>query len=269
MKSKKASKFFNRNYLILLFAACIFFVGLVAVVKITFTKTADVYVKIKLGQGMWWATTAKPPVWYVDSISVKDTGKDLLGKTQAVILEKRYFRWYLNDQFDVYLTMKLSASYSKKKDEYTYDHSVISVGAPIEVQLTKSNITGTVMAISKTPFKDKYVEKIIYLTKRNAFPWEYDAIKVGDVYFDGKETIFSIMEKSEDETSNLIVDDYGNGSQGVTEPRKYITVKAWIKLKQVNGQLILGEEQVITPGKNFLLATQNYQYDNYVVSKIE
>lgn len=97
------------------------------------------------------------------------------------------------------------------------------------------------------------------MSKSNADPWEYDAIKTGDKYFDGENNILEIKDKS-------FFDVISN-----TDNRqlKNITVKATIWAKDVNNKLIYGEVQIIAPGKNVYLSTDNFSFNNYIVSKVE
>lgn len=268
MNFKKITKFFRKNSFLLIFIFCIIFVAGAIFLKTFVSKPQYVYVKVKLGQGLWWATTAKSSIWSVDTLNKGDISRDLLGNSQAEILEKRYYRWYLNDQFDVYLTLKLKVSYNKKTGEYTFNRNVLSVNAAMELQFPQAYVSGTVLALSNKPFNDTYTEKTVYLSKRNAYPFEYDAVKIGDTYFDGKDKIFEVLDKTAYDSSYLAVDTSGDVGNAV-ELRKYIIVKAKIKVKNSNGQWVLGEDQIVTPGKTLILSTQNFQYDNYFVSKIE
>lgn len=259
----------NANYLFSIFAAIIIFVILVVIYKIIFSKQTYIYAKIKVGQGFWWASTAKPAVWYVDSIKEGDTAKDFLGRAEATVIEKRYYHFYTSDSFDIYLTLKLKVSYNKNSNSYKFNRSDLTVSSPIDIQFPKTDITGTVIALSSQPPQEKLHDKILYLTKRNAYPWEFDAIHIGDNYFDGKDNILEIIDKSALGTQTLTSDSFGNATPNLTEHSKYITVKVKAKLKRSHGQWVLGEDQLIIPGKNFNLSTPDFVFDNYTVSKIE
>ncbi|MDO8269567.1 MAG: hypothetical protein Q7T54_02750 [Candidatus Levybacteria bacterium] len=269
LKIKRSVGFFRKNYIITIFIACILFVGVVVVARSYLSKPTYIYVKVKVGQGLWWATTAKPATWYVDSVNKGDVSLDILGKPEAKILFKKYYQWYGTDQYDVYLNIYLKVGRNKKTGEYTFNRAVLAVGSPIEVQFPKINITGTVISLSEKQFEEKLVERTIYLSKRGAFPWELEAIKIGDSYFNGEEKIFEVIDKSGIELTNLTWDAYGNNTPSISEPSKYITVKAKVKMKQVNGQWILGEDQPIISGRAINISTPNFVFDNYIVSRIE
>jgi hypothetical protein len=282
---KKIWKFAKKNYFITASFAVILFVGIVSFYKLFAAKPTYVYTKVKLGQGLWWSLQIRPNIWFATSLKKGDKEYDLLGKPAAEILGVKYYPYYYPDQYDVYLTVRLKTSYNKKSDKYLFKRSSVSVGAPIELEFSSAQVSGTVIDLSSKEFADKYIEKTIYLTKKSAYPWEYDAIKIGDKYFDGENNVFEILGKSASDNPSLSVDrfsvnDYIPSTENlgpaypvipevIPEGKKYIVVKAKILVKEKNNQLLFGEEQTIRPGKLFNLFTSNFAFNDFVVGKIE
>jgi hypothetical protein len=227
---KKTWKFLVDNYFISIFFACIAFVGVVSIYKLFFVKPTYVYAKIKVGQGLWWASTQKPSMWYVEAFKrikeTKEQEKELTGQPQAEILEVKYYPWWGSNQYDVYLLMKLKVTKMGKIGKYNFKRSAIGVGSPVDFEFPSLQFSGTVINISEKPIKEKYEEKTIILTKRNANPWEYDSIRIGDFYFDGKEKVFEVLEKTAKDTQTLTSDIFGNYPETIPELRRYIFVKA-------------------------------------------
>lgn len=268
MRKNMLNFFQGRNYLIILLFLILFLVAVIIVAKSFLTTPTYIYAKVKVGQGLWWANTSKPPIWYVNSMVEGDEARNLLGSFNAKILSKRYYHYYGSDQFDIYLVVKLKATHSRN-GEYSFNRSTISVGSPIEMQFPKVDITGSVIDLSLEPISDKLETKTIYFSKRNAYPWELSAIHVGDKYFDGKDIIFEVEDVSGIDTTNLSSDVFGNSTASISEPTKYIAVKAKAKMKQVNGQWILGEDHLIIPGKVINIDTSNFSFDNYIVISVQ
>ncbi|MGB9883539.1 MAG: hypothetical protein ACPLRN_03450 [Microgenomates group bacterium] len=270
---KKILRFLIGNYFLSIFFASIAFVGVVSIYKLFFVKPTYVYAKVKVGQGLWWASTQKPSIWYVEAfkkiIQTHEQEKELTGKSQAEILQIRYYPTYINNQYDVYLLMKLKVTKMGKIGKYNFKRSAIGVGSPVDFEFPSLQFSGTVINISEKPIRENYEEKEIILTKRNANPWEYDSIKVGDKYFDGKEVVFKILDKTAKDTQTLTSDIFGNYPDLTPEQKKYIFLKAKIKVKEENNQLIFGEEQVIAPGKTINIATENFQFADYLIAKVE
>src|SRR3989338_4596739 len=100
---KKFTKFAIDNYFISIFLACIAFVVLVSGYKLFFTKPAYIYVRVKVGQGLWWAQTQKPGSWFLEAIKRAKEEKDLIGQPAVQILSVTYYPWYGSGQYDVYV----------------------------------------------------------------------------------------------------------------------------------------------------------------------
>lgn len=235
------------------------------------SETREIYVRVKVGQGYWWATTAQPSEWLLTGIRKGDFQKDFAGRDIAKIVAKRAYPAWLNDQFETYVDVKIRASYNSKSKKLLFNRSPIVVGGPIDFEFLDSHFSGTIISVSKTSRfdQDKLIEKDVYLTKRLAYPWEYDAIKIGDKYFDGERVVFEIVDKSAVDTTFLSTDQYGDGGPSTTENRMYITVKAKIMVHEANSKYVYGEDNIIMSGTETTLAAHSFDFNQFVVSKIE
>ncbi|PIV09988.1 hypothetical protein COY59_03175 [Candidatus Gottesmanbacteria bacterium CG_4_10_14_0_8_um_filter_37_24] len=265
---KKLFRFAVDNYFISIFLACIAFVVFVSAYKLFFVKPTYVYVKVKMGQGLWWANTAKPSLWFIKSIKKGGVERDLTRKPMAEILSVRYYPWWGSNQYDVYLTMKLKVSESKSTGKYSFNRSTIGVGAPVDFEFPNAQFSGTIIQMSRSPIKEKFITKTVTLVKKWAFPWEGEAIIIGDKYFDGEETVFKIVGK-QIEPSQETYSLSGTYYAVETERKINITLKTKIKLKKEGDELIFGEDQVINLGKTINIATDNFTFSDYVVNGIE
>ncbi|PIU74372.1 hypothetical protein COS77_01975, partial [Candidatus Roizmanbacteria bacterium CG06_land_8_20_14_3_00_34_14] len=72
----------------------------------------------------------------------------------------------------------------------------------------------------------------------------------GDYYFDGENKAFEIIGKEISINNSLIV-------------------KAKIKVKEINNRLVFGEDRVIIVGKNINIITNKFNFNNYIVSRID
>lgn len=267
---KQLFSFAKQNYFVTVIVFCVLFVGVVAVYKLFIAKPTYVYVKVKVGQGLWWANTMRPNTWFVEAIKQAKEEVDLTGQPIAQILGVRYYRYWGGGQFDTYVTAKLRVSKLGKTGKYNFKRSTIGVGAPIDFEFPNVQFSGTIMNLSEKPLTDKYIEKTVYMTKKYAFLWEYDAMPVGDTYFDGQDTVFTLLEKQLSDTNEVVKPDTGgliNSQQA--EQRKYIIIKAKIKVREENGQLIFGEEQMITQVGGIFVVTPRYIYSDYMLAKVE
>lgn len=266
---KKLYKFCLDNYFIIIFLACIGFVGLVSFYKLFISKPTFVYVRVKMGQGLWWASTQKPSLWFIKNIKKGDVQTGLTGKPIVKILSVRYYPTYNSNQYDVYLTMKLQVSGNKKTGKYNFNRSSIGVGAPVDFEFPASQFSGTIVDMTSLPIKDKYIEKTVYLTKPYAYTWEYDGIKIGDKFFDGEENVIEILDKSAEETSVSFLPNRSIISSSLTQIRNNILIKIKIKGKIADDKFVFGNDQVVALGKYIYLSTDNFNFTDYIVAGMD
>lgn len=269
---KIAIKFLKKQLFVSIFIGLILFVGLIVLIKFPFRKTTDLYVTVKISQGFWWANTPKPGIWFLQAFKKREKEYNLLGKPIAEIMSVRYYQQADLDlnQFDIYLLVKLSVEDARNKG-YMFKRTKIAIGSPIDLDFTNSQITGTIVNLNVKKITPNYIEKNITLTKKTNFPWEFDVIKVGDKYFDGEENILEITDKEAVDTYiGASLDSYGSTLPQVLELRKYITIKAKIKLRKNSyNQLIFGEEQVIKVDSYANLTTNNTILSDYKVASLD
>jgi hypothetical protein len=249
--------------------AVVGFVAVVSLLKIFVSPKDRVYARVKVSQGFWWATTSRPELWYAKAVKKGEVEKDILGNEVAKILKVRYYPYYTEGKYDIYLTLELQGSYNEDTKEVSFKRSPLSIGSPIELSFPTTQITGTVIELSQEPIEGEYVEKTVYFTKRFAYPWEYDAIRAGDTYSDGEEVVFEVLGKSQRYTSILSPDLFGTLNSQTAEERRYITVKAKMKARQKAGQLVYGEDTVLAAGAPVSIVTDNFVFEGYIISRVE
>lgn len=263
--------FIKQNYFLLIFVGCIGFVGVVSFYKLFIAKPTYVYAKVKVGQGMWWASTQKPSLWFVKAIQEAKEQKDLTGKPVVTLLGVTYYPYTLSQalagQYDVYVTVKLKVSAVGKKGTYNFNRETIGVSAPIDLEFPNVQFSGTIIALSEQPFIEKYEYKMVYLTKRIPYPWEFEQIKIGDVQQIGKREVFRILDVYSGGISESTLLQQGTLISAQTNS---YTVKSQILVKHEDGQYIFGEEYPIAPGKLLQgVATNNFTFTDYYITKIE
>lgn len=285
-KLKDIREFFLKNY-VFAFIAIVFLVLIYSISKSLTTQSKTIYVKIKVGQGMWWAQTGRPNIWFVNAIKRGEKEYDIIGRPSAKILAVRHYPSeaglpgtyddsginQFTNQYDVYLTLMIRVNFDNKYNKYYYKRSPVLIGSPIDFEFSTTAITGTVIDISEQPFNDHYVDKTVQLVIRGGykkdFPYLFEKINVGDQYFDGKDTVIEITDK----WIEPMVINVSNINAQIYEREIYsqqnIVVKAKIRVKEKNNTLIFGEEKVVGIGSGFNIVTPSYIIGNFIVSKIE
>lgn len=273
-RQRNRLQFLRKNYIPIVLVICVLFVGVVVIARSLFAKPTYVYVKIKVGQGLWWAATAKPNIWMVNSMKKGDTKDDALGRTQAKLISIKKYPTIINSQYDVYVTAVIKAGFNKKTGEYSFNRSSLSVGSPIDLQFPKIYLTGTVIGISPNPIKDSYVEKKLYLVSQGGylkdFPYRYDAIKIGDVYFDGEQKVFEVIDKQLEKNIWSIGNSLtGTIYEGAVDTTQNIVVIANVKLLKKEDGFYFGEENRVNINSYIPFTTSDYYFESFHIRKIE
>ncbi len=275
---KKTLTFFQKNYFFLILLSSFFFIGFFSFWKTFFAKPTYIYAKVQISQGLWWTQTNRSPVFFIKNLKTGLEEKNFLGETIAQVLSVRYYP--LNDfnlnnpnQHDIYLLIKLKVNKSKT-NHYNFKRSNIAVGSPVDFEFPQIQFSGTIIDLSETPFKDNLVEKIIYLEKPYGYSWEADQIKINDYYFDGQEKVFQIIDKNVSNNINsfnigrFLTNNFFVNPEDISD-YKLIKIKAKIKLKKEKNYFIFGEEQIIKPGGTLNIETNNFYFQDYLITNLE
>lgn len=261
---------FQKYYIFIVIIGCAGFVGVVFIYKSYMVKPTYVYAKVKVGQGYWWASTQQPSLWYVNAIRQAKEQKDLSGNSIAKVIRMDYYPYYGTNQFNVFVTLKLKVTKLGKKGMYSFNREPIGVSSPIDLEFPGVQFSGTIIELSDKPIASNLVAKTIYLTKKYSYPWEYDAIKIGDTFNNGNETVIEILDKGKSETNEVIRDDQGKLSTSFyPEIYNYITLKVRVLVRQEGQLLMYGEETILSPIRGFDFVTDGYIYNNFTIAKIE
>lgn len=266
--------FVKKFYFLPIILGIVFLIGIFIFYKFFLITPTYIYVRVKVSQGFWWANTAKPNTWIANAIKTGDKTKDILGKPEAEVIGVRQYPAWINGQYDVDITLKLKVTQNNKNRIFTFNRSPVLIGSPIEIEFPKVNITGTITDIEEKPFKDKYIDKIVLLINQGGyskdFPYRYDAIHIGDKYFDGKEYVFEILDKKLEENiwsiANLLE---GNSYEQHITTTQNIVVKAKIRVREVNNELYYGGDYKVIPNASIPISTANFFFEEFFIRKIE
>ena len=258
------------NYFISIFIAIVAFVGFVSVFKLFTAKGQVVYTTVKVSQGLWWANTLNAPVWMIQNLKKGDIEKSLTGSPVAEILEVRYYpaqnQSIQSEQYSIFLTVKLTADYNTRRNTYSFKRSTIGIGSPIEFEFNSGLISGTVISLSNQPPQNQYVNKIVTLYKPFVERSEYDAIQIGDKYFDGTAERIKIIDKSGVQASGGYID---GRNIGFNDNLMDVEVTVMMNLKQVGNSLMYNDEYVVQTGRGINFETAGYYFDWYRILHIK
>lgn len=143
MSITKILRIIKKNYPIVIVVLALLLVAVVTLAKVFAPTPKYVYVKVRLGQGLWWAGTLKPNIWFTDSLKKGEKELNIQGEPTSEILEVRYYPYKSESSketlYNVFLAVKLAVNVSRKTEVINYSKYPIIVGAPIE----RSSASGT------------------------------------------------------------------------------------------------------------------------------
>ncbi len=270
MFKKIFKKNLRQNLILISFIlALIFTIAFIFFFKPQLGENKYLYVTIKLNQGVWWSISLRPGIWFLNGLKKGDYESDFFNNKSAEIISIKYYQQqdFANvNKFDIFVTLKLKASLVN--DQYFYKRVNLLIGSPINFYFKKTYLTGTIIDI-KDNLEDNYIEKTVKITKKQASPWEYDIIKIGDKYFDGENYLLEVIDKKTFPVSLITTDYYGANNFNYMESRQFIEVVLKVKFKKNNkNQYIFGEEQVIKKGDVVNFATDNMLFVGYSIADI-
>lgn len=263
----KIKLFIAQNIRLAVIIILLIVIAFIILLKFLFHKTDTVYVRAKVSQGYWWATTAKPQYWLVNAIKKGDKEISSGSSPKGEIISVRYYPWYDTDQFNIYVILKLKAQKNNKTGQYTYNRTQLSSGAPIDFELSNAEVSATIMEVSDRPINNKLVEKEVVLNKSFAEPWEYDAIQIGDKFYDGEDTVFEVIGKSEKPANTA----YTRTSEvPIITSEKPVNIDITVRMKflQDHGQLYY-QEFPLQVGRKLDVRTPDTIYTQYFVKSVK
>lgn len=226
------------------------------------------------GPGNWWWVTPPPPYWLTQAINVGDKEYGSWGKAIAEILEIRVYpsagqNREIISASDMDFSLKVRLQVRRDKTgRIQFKRNPVQIGMPITLSTGKVMITGNVTWIEGQE-EPEITEKIIEVKGYRRFPWEGEAIKIGDKMTDGNEVIAEVLDKGAELAEMVVTTDVGNVLLRREPTRRDITVKFKIKGVEKNGEFIFREEQIVKPGKRIFIQTPSYDFSEfYYVSKV-
>lgn len=184
--------------------------------------------------------SARAPYWAAGKISVGDCELDGLGRKVAEVLSVRQFEGGKSWETDLRLKLRLRGVWDRKKKQYLFRSKPLGIGSYLTLNLSQVLIEGYVTNIEGTPdtrfWEDKIVEaRLVTLSEVfpetiGVFPWEAEAVKVGDQMKDAQgEIVAEVLEKIVKPAKRIVTSQNGKIFVQSDPVKKDVILK--IKLK--------------------------------------
>lgn len=149
-------------------------------------KETWIEVNVRLTHDYVWSEQTPSEYWYTWDINKGDkiinSFGEVVGEVADIISYEESGYSYRTD-----IIVKLKVTYNKNNDQYFFDFQPLQIGKPINLSLSRNEVTGFISSFDKNgiAFKEKKVEMFVSHLR----PWQANSFKEGMVYKDryGKE----------------------------------------------------------------------------------
>ena len=208
---------------------------------------AEVYVGLSVTRGSNIPINASYnwiPYWLADAISEGDQEISPLGGLNAQVLDKESYESSFYGK-NVYLLLKVNAI-RDRSGIYLFKNKPLSVGAPIDLKLTKAQIQGLVTYVGSQKPKYEYKKLRVGLSGLNAEWWIGETIKTGSIIRNskGEEIAKVISIKILPASGSLITADRN---------KRDIEVTLDVLTKKIDDNYFFAETQKVKVDENLFL----------------
>lgn len=242
----------------------------VLVYQLFIQKPTLVTVRIKGSPGNWWWVTPRPPDWLANSVHIGD--KEFNATNKAIAEVKSVDIYDAGGPTkDIYITASLDVRYNAQTKKYRYKGEPLEIGGPISLSLGSTFFPGMVVGIGdKDTEPKKYKDVEVVVRYKDRWPYEYDAINVGETIIDGeKKVIAEIVSKERRPAEREVETLSGQVVKGFSPVLDdfYVTLK--LSTVVIDDQYVYREEQYVKVGNQLWLLFPHYNISGAYIASIK
>lgn len=236
----------NLNLFIL---ATLFLLGFAILYFLYFRQRnqAEVYVGLSVTRGTNIPLTIIynwVPNWLDGAIEISDQEISPLGGLSAVVVDKESYEATFYGKY-IYLLLKVNAV-KDRSGIYLFKNKPLSVGALVDLKLTKAQISGLVTYIGEEEPHYEYKKLRVMVAGLNTDWWVGDAVKIGSVIKNNKgEEMAKVVAKKVSPSSGSIITADRN--------KRDIEVTVELKTKKSDETYFFAETQKVKVDENLFL----------------
>lgn len=242
----------------------------ILIYQIYVQKPTYVTVRIKGSPGNWWWVTPRPPDWLANSVHVGDKEFNATNRAIAEVLAIDTYDAG-GPTKDIYVTTKLDVRYNAQTKKYRYKGEPLEIGGPISLSLGSTFFPGMVVGISGIGSKPKqYTDITVQVRYRDRWPYEFDAIQVGESISDGdNHMIAQVVSKTRSPALREVETLSGQVVKGFSPVLDdfYVTLK--LRVETRDEQYVYREEQYVKVGNQLWLLFPHYNISGAYITSIE
>ncbi len=200
------------------------------------------------------------PNWLDNAVTVGDQEVSPLGGLNAVVLDKESYEASFYGKY-VYLLLKIN-TIKDRSGIYLFKNKPLSVGASIDLKLSKAQISGLVIYIGDEQPIYEYKKLLVKVTGLSSEWWMGDAIKIGSVIKNNKgEEIAKVISKKVSLASGSLIT--------VDRNKRDVEATVELKVRKVDETYFFAETQKVKVDENLFLAFPEISLNLPIISVSE
>ncbi len=207
MKKKIEKLQKNKTTLVFRLAALITII-LIGIVLVSFSVQKKTYLTVDLfiTGGEWWWDTARPPFWIGTAVSPGIVEYDMSGDKVVEVLDVQQYDQ--GSRKAMMVKAKLMVSKNTRTQKYRFKQNPLEIGSTIVIEPGSVQMYANVIGIEGVQEKQPLQKMTVVARWNNVYPWQADALVVGDVMEIGSGRVVArVVSKEVKNTEKTIVDE--------------------------------------------------------------
>lgn len=273
MKSTASKIVFPKKTTISLFVFFTVIICLAVFVKNFFIKDTYVEAELLVSGGEWWWDTTHPPYWLGDPIVEGAVEYTIQGKRQVELLDVQKFNE--GSKKTVYIKARLLATVNKWTKKYRYKQNPLEVGATLLLSPNNIQLYANVIGLQGITPERKHIKRTVTLKWYNVYPWQADAISIGDQMVSSDKDVWAtILTKEVINAEKIILNEFpqrpqslqGNVVIGTTDPLKRdVTLTAEIQTTLATNSEVFAYYQPVKIGDLLIINLSKIIITPYII----
>ncbi|MFZ2025563.1 MAG: hypothetical protein WAV51_04760 [Microgenomates group bacterium] len=263
-----------------IFTTAVIFVAtlcLLVFVLFLFQKPTYITANLFVTGGEWWWGTPSPPYWLGSPVSRGAIEYDIKGRKLVEVLSVEKFEEVGRTSMILQVRLLISKNVLTKK--YRFKQNPLEIGTTISISPGSVQLYANVTGIEGVQLLGNAEKQRVVVRLFNVFPWQADAIHVGDVMKSGSEEVAKVLTKEVvaaektivTESTQLSYDAPGKRSGQLvllrSDPlRRDVTMEMEIAVRTVNNQRYFGFTQTVKVGEYVYISLPSIFINPVIIS---
>lgn len=229
-------------------------------------KKTYITVDLFVSGGEWWWVTPDPPYWITNPVVRGAAEYDVSGRKVVDVLSVEKFDQPYRKTLVV--RARLLVTKNLRTQKYRFKQAPLEIGSTISISPGNVELYANVMGIEGVQDLSPKTTRRVTARWYNVFPWQADAVSVGDVAKDGSgQAIATVVSKQVDVAEKTVVTENNQTTSGTltkatgqlvllrSDPlRRDVTLTLDLQVRQIDGQEYFSVVQNVKVGESLYVS---------------